>query len=161
MSFKFISSVWTPSLNPHLYFKNLFQIKTKTWLSSRLLKLNMSKSELMTIPPPQHHRQKSPFMVFLRLVDETSIIPVTDIKNLNDILDSIIHIQSVLVYPTFKILSIILLKHIKNLAISDYFYLCHAVQDTIISHLDYCNRLSTCFPASTLALPIYPFMGIK
>uniref|UniRef100_A0A6I8PFT3 RNA-directed DNA polymerase n=1 Tax=Ornithorhynchus anatinus TaxID=9258 RepID=A0A6I8PFT3_ORNAN len=116
-----------------------------TWMSARHLKLNMSKTELLIFPP-----KPGPHPDFSITVDGTTILPVSQARNLGVILDSSLsftpHILSVTETCRFHLYNIAKIRPFLSTQTATLL-----LWALIISRLDYCVGLLSDFPSSSLA----------
>uniref|UniRef100_A0A6I8NEZ7 RNA-directed DNA polymerase n=1 Tax=Ornithorhynchus anatinus TaxID=9258 RepID=A0A6I8NEZ7_ORNAN len=116
-----------------------------TWMSARHLKLNMSKTELLIFPP-----KPGPLPDFSITVDGTTILPVSQARNLGVILDSSLsftpHILSVTKTCRFHLYNIAKIRPFLSTQTATLL-----LRALVISRLDYCVSLLSDLPSSSLA----------
>uniref|UniRef100_A0A6I8MY94 RNA-directed DNA polymerase n=1 Tax=Ornithorhynchus anatinus TaxID=9258 RepID=A0A6I8MY94_ORNAN len=119
--------------------------EVSTWMSARHLKLNMSKTELLIFPP-----KPGPLPDFSITVDGTTILPVSQARDLSVILDSSLsftpHILSVTKTCRFHLCDIAKIRPFLSTQTATLL-----LQALVISRLDYCVSLLSDLPSSSLA----------
>uniref|UniRef100_K7EC86 Reverse transcriptase domain-containing protein n=1 Tax=Ornithorhynchus anatinus TaxID=9258 RepID=K7EC86_ORNAN len=135
--------VLSPSLQAHI--SSCLQ-DVSTWMSARHLKLNMTKTELLIFPP-----KAGPLPDFPITVDGTTILPVSQARNLGVIFDSALSFT-----PPIRSVTETCRSHLYNIAkIRPFLSTQTAIlllQALVISRLDYCVSLLSDLPSSSLSL---------
>ncbi|XP_075036108.1 uncharacterized protein LOC142097822 [Mixophyes fleayi] len=137
----------SPDLSPSLLSRVSACLSAiSSWMSSRFLKLNLAKTELIVFPP-----SRTSFPSDLSItVDNSSISPVPQLRCLGVILDSSLsfapHIHSLAKSCHFKLRNIARIRPFLSQDATK-----SLVHSLIISRLDYCNLLLIGLPLSHLA----------
>uniref|UniRef100_A0A6I8NCE2 RNA-directed DNA polymerase n=1 Tax=Ornithorhynchus anatinus TaxID=9258 RepID=A0A6I8NCE2_ORNAN len=135
-----------PVLSPSLQARISSCLRdVSTWMSARHLKLNMSKTELLIFPP-----KPGPLPDFSITVDGTTILPVSQARNLGVILDSSLsftpHILSVTKTCRFHLYNIAKIRPFLSTQTATLL-----LRALVISRLDYRVSLLSDLPSSSLA----------
>ena len=140
----YLSTSPSTQLPPQSLVNCLTEIKT--WMTTNLLKLNSSKTELMVVAPKALLQKVGHFLLH---VDGSSITPSVEVRNLGIILDSTLsyqsHIKAITKSAFFHLKNISRLRPSLSDSVAEML-----IHSFVTSRLDYCNGVLFGIPSKYL-----------